>query len=104
MLADKFYNLLIQEFPEHFRGFETFDSFVHFLATYWLVSHDKADELSIFADATKSTASRDTIQYCEDMFKNGYSAIINDGKLLGFRKEEKEEKKMPSDIAVSESN
>lgn len=89
MWTEKYYDLLRQAFPEKFkdRKIETVDDFVHTLATYWLVRHNKDDDISLFGDATLSNALINSVKYCEDMNANGYDAIINDGKLLGFRRE-----------------
>ena len=93
MWAERYYKLLTQEFPSYFKGVQDIDDFVHYLATYWLVRHkNENDELSIYAENLLSDNLYNTIAYCEDMYVNGYSAIINDGKLVGFRREKIEEK------------
>ena len=93
MWAERYYKLLTQEFPSYFKGVENIDDFVHHLAMDWLVRHEKEkNELSIYAENNLSNNLYNTIAYCEDMYANGYSAIINDGKLLGFRREKIEEK------------
>lgn len=88
MWAERYYKLLTQEFPNYFKGVKDIDDFVHHLATYWLVRHKKKkDELSIYAENDLSDNLYNTIAFCEDMYAIGYSAIINDGKLVGFRRE-----------------
>lgn len=85
MWAERYFALLRQEMPERLSGVNTMDDFVHILAITFAHMYGR-DDIS-FYPPTKNDEPTDTIAYCEECYKQGYSAIINDGKLLGFRRE-----------------
>lgn len=87
---DKYYALIKQEHPERCKGCDTADDFVHLLATSYLSMYDEM--ISLVPVMASNFERRNTIAYCEESYEQGYSAIINDGKLVGFRREIDEEK------------
>lgn len=92
-LTKKYMKLLIQECPKDFKvlfeeptsSLGLKDAFTHFLCVKFI----SARNLNISAMPILATNKerRNTIAYCEESYEQGYSAIINDGKLLGFRRE-----------------
>lgn len=92
MWAERYYALIIQELPQFCGGCITFDDFVHRLAIEFLDRYSN-DDISFYpADTMEYKAPLNTIDFCEEAYEHGFSAIINDGKLLGFRREKNEEK------------
>jgi hypothetical protein len=85
MWAEKYAPLLRQEHPRIFRNCDTVDDYFHAMALCILSEADEdVTVLPFFADNKEPWG---TIAYCEESYEQGYSAIINDGKLLGFRQE-----------------
>lgn len=93
---EKYYNLIRNVFPDKFFGMANIDDFAHRLATYWMAKSDKDGDISIYPYEANSDAPIGSKAYCEDCYEQGYAAIINDGKLIGFRKEK------PSDAVTPE--
>lgn len=88
MWAERYFALCKQELPSHFKGVIEIDEFVHHLAIVLLDSKGKDDIAFYPQDDDDYESPMNTVAYCEEAYEHGYSAIINDGKLLGFRKEE----------------
>lgn len=87
MMIGRYYNMIKQVNPRD--GFQTMDSFNDLMAiayitdrldgNYYLYPHDsKAMDL----EDTKY----DELEFCQKAYEDGYSVIINDGKILGFEK------------------
>ena len=92
MWAERYYELIKQELPKNMGGRISFDDFVHVIAIYY-VNRESATDISLFPqDDEEYEQKYGTIEYCEEAYKRGFSAIINDGKLLGFRREKSGEK------------
>ena len=87
MWAEKYIPLLRQEYPKVFEGCNTVDDYFHGLVIWFLTSIEKKNPISAFPIMAENKEQPNTIAYCEESYKQGYAAIINDGKLLGFRLE-----------------
>lgn len=86
MWNEKYFALIRQEMPEKFKGITDVDDFVHRLALLFLGLIGKDIAYAPFG-GEPINEDRNTVAYCEKAYKLGFSAIVNDGKLLGFRKE-----------------
>lgn len=87
MWAEKYIPLLKQEYPKMFKGCKTADDFFHGLVMWLMTSIDEENRVFAYPIMAENKERPNTIAYCEESYKQGYSAIINDGKLLGFRQE-----------------
>lgn len=87
MWAEKYIPLLKQEYPKVFEGCKTADDFFHGLVMWFMTSIDEENQAFAYPIMAENKERSNTIAYCEESYEQGYSAIINDGKLLGFRKE-----------------
>lgn len=85
MWDEKYFALIRQEMPEKFKGITDVDDFVHHLVLRFLGLIGKDIAYASFGEPINE--DRNTVAYCEEAYKQGFSAIVNDGKLLGFRKE-----------------
>ena len=87
MWAEKYIPLLRQEYPKVFEGCQTVDDFFHGLVMWFMTSIDEENQVFAYPIMAENKERHNTIAYCEESYEQGYSAIINDGKLLGFRQE-----------------
>lgn len=87
MWTEKYIPLFRQEYPKVFEGCQTVDDYFHGLAMWFLTSFDEEDRAFAYPIMAENKERPNTIAYCEESYEQGYSAIINDGKLLGFRQE-----------------
>lgn len=87
MWAEKYIPLLRQEYPKVFEGCQTVDDYFHGLVICFLASFDKENQVFAYPIMAENKERPNTIAYCEESYEQGYAAIINDGKLLGFRQE-----------------
>ena len=87
MWAEKYVPLFRQEYPKVFEGCQTVDDYFHTLAFWFINARNKEEPISAYPLMAENKAPQNTIAYCEESYEQGYSAIINDGKLLGFRRE-----------------
>lgn len=87
MWAEKYIPLLKQEYPKEFVGCQTVDDFFHVLVVWFLLNLNKENQVFAYPLMAENKERNNTIAYCEESYEQGYSAIINDGKLLGFRLE-----------------
>ena len=87
MWAEKYVPLLRQEYPDVFEGCKTADDYFHDLAIWFLTTIEEKHTVSALPIMAENKERSNTIAYCEESYEQGYAAIINDGKLLGFRQE-----------------
>ena len=87
MWAEKYIPLLRQEYPKVFEGCQTVDDYFHGLVIWFLTSIEEENPILAFPILAENKEPNNTIAYCEESYEQGYAAIINDGKLLGFRQE-----------------
>ena len=87
MWAEKYIPLLRQEYPKVFEGCQTVDDYFHGLVIRFLTSFGEENQVYAYPLMAENKERPNTIAYCEESYEQGYSAIINDGKLLGFRQE-----------------
>ena len=80
VLCAKYEALIRQEYPECLSGISGEDRFKE------LTNFAVANNLFVFANDPRY-GEPITEEYLERSYEQGWSAIINDGKLLGFRKE-----------------
>ena len=83
MIVFKYLDLLIQEFSEVI-GSKSLLDIMAYVACYFLAERGYTvypQNVSITPDCPYGS-----IEYCEQAYKQGYEAIINDGRLLGFKK------------------
>lgn len=77
-LCERYEALIRQEFPEKLKDIKGDDWFK--VLTDFAVKHN----LFIFTDEPCDIRN---IEFSEEAYKRGWVTIINDGKVLGFRKE-----------------
>lgn len=87
MWAEKYIPLLRQEYPDVFTGCNTVDDYFHGLVIWFLTNFGEENRVYAYPIMAENKERPNTIAYCEESYEQGYSAIINDGKLLGFRQE-----------------
>ena len=80
VLCKKYETLIRQEYPESLNEIKGEDRFKALT--------DFAVEHNLFIHASEPKFDGNTVEYCEKVFEQGYSVIINDGQLIGFKKEE----------------
>lgn len=83
MIEIKYLELLIQEFTQTF-GSRNFLAIFGQLACGFLIKHN----YTLYPISSKLEYPPGSIAYVEECYKCGWVAIINDGKLLGFKKAE----------------
>jgi hypothetical protein len=83
--SEMYYELLRQVEPRD--NFMDMDSMMHYLCIIY-VSKFMGDRYVIFPDISNKDVKYDydTVAYMEQAYKDGYSVIINDGKILGYEK------------------
>lgn len=88
-LANKYFALMRQEYPKSVKGDETAYSFMHHAIVAFVSRNDEYLSICPILATTKEPVGSKA--YCEESYEQGYMAIINDGKLLGFRLEVEDE-------------
>lgn len=83
MVEIKYLELLTQEFTDTFRSRNFLAIFGH-LACGFLMKHG----YTIYPIRSSLECPTGSTAYCEEAYKSGWEAVINDGKLLGFKKAE----------------
>lgn len=81
--SEMYYELLRQVEPQdNFRDMETM---MHYLCVWYVVT-TMDNRYDIYPSISNKDVDYDTIAYVEQAYKDGYSVIINDGKILGYEK------------------
>lgn len=89
MWTERYMALLKETHKPFFDDVTTEDEFVHALANIFIILAEKSlgmDYVGVYSQVKNKEPER-TIAGCEENFEQGWSAIINDGMLLGFRRE-----------------
>jgi hypothetical protein len=83
--SEMYYELLRQVEPRD--NFEDMDSMMHYLCICY-ISKFLGDRYDLFPFISNEDVrfEYDTVAYVEQAYKDGYSVIINDGKILGYEK------------------
>ena len=76
-------DLCIQEEPEYFKGCKTEESIMECFV-YAFAASNRIQ--SYHNDTFMKSLDSLTLDDCISSYENGYSAIINDGRILGFKK------------------
>lgn len=92
MWLDNYFNLLRQEEPTHMTEASNADEFAHILVYEFKDALNRLDIALYPLCVKKMESAHNTVAYVEEAYAEGWSAIINDGKLLGFRNEKVNEK------------
>ncbi len=76
-------DLCIQEEPEYFKGSETEEDVMEcFVYAFAAANRIQTYHNDVFMKSLDSL----TLEECVTSYENGYSAIINDGRIIGFKK------------------
>lgn len=83
--SEMYYELLRQVEPRD--NFEDIESAMHYLCICY-VSAYMGNRYDIYPSISNRDVmfDFDTVAYVEQAYKDGYSVIINDGKILGYEK------------------
>lgn len=81
-MEDRVAKLIVQELPK--KRYADDKTTLDILTTCGIEYLEKKG-ITLFAGISNKWF--ETLDYCEDAWERGYSAIINDGLLLGFREE-----------------
>lgn len=87
MLIGSYYNMIKQVHPRN--GFQTMESFNELMAIAYITERLE-DNYCLFPHDSKAMDLEDTtydeLEFCQLAYEDGYSVIINDGKILGYEK------------------
>lgn len=81
--SEMYYELLRQTNPcDNFRDIE---NMMHYLCVWYVVT-TMGNRYDIYPYISNKDVEYDTVAYVEQAYKDGYSVILNDGKILGYDK------------------
>lgn len=87
MMKNFYYKLIKQVNPRD--GFQTLDDWIGLMAIYYMRERLE-DRYHLYPHDSKAMELEDTtcdeIEFCQLAYEDGYSVILNDGKILGFEK------------------
>ena len=83
--SEMYYELLRQVDPRD--NFRDIESMMHYLCISYVISHlDNRYEIYPSISNKDVKYDYDTVAYVEQAYKDGYSVILNDGKIIGYEK------------------
>jgi hypothetical protein len=83
--SEMYYELLRQVEPRD--NFWDMDSMMHYLCVFYVIkTMDNRFEIYPPISNEDVKYDYDTVAYVEQAYKDGYSVILNDGKIIGYEK------------------